>query len=127
MTDLLTFEDALVVLDEMHLAVGDVGLLASAVGRPAATVFAEDAYPHLAGKVAALLESVVRNHALVDGNKRAGWALAVITLWLNGCDIIYNEDEAFAAVMKIAAGGARLSTIYEWVADMAVAAQLGEG
>ncbi len=45
MTDLLTFEDALVVLDEMHLAVGDDGLLASAVGRPAATVFAEDAYP----------------------------------------------------------------------------------
>ncbi len=70
---------------------------------------------------------MVRNHALVDGNKRAGWAFAVITLWLNGCDITYDEDEAFAAVMKIAAGGARLSTIYEWVADMAVAAQLGEG
>ena len=126
MTDLLTFEDALAVLDEMHLVIGDPGLLASAIGRPGATVFAEDAYPHLAGKVAALLESTVRNHALVDGNKRAGWAFAVITLWLNGCDIIYNEDEAFAAVMKIAAGGARLSTIHDWIADMAMKSALGD-
>lgn len=125
MTDLLTFEDALTVLDEMNLVIRDPGLLDSAVARPAATVFAEDAYPHLAGKVAALLESVVRNHALVDGNKRAGWAFAVITLWLNGCDITYDEDEAFDAVMKVAAGGARLSTIYEWFADMAAAAQIG--
>lgn len=78
MSELLGFEDALAVFDEMHLVLADPGLLASAVGRPAATMFGEDAYPDLITEIAALLESVVRNHALVDGNKRAGWALARI-------------------------------------------------
>ena len=114
MTELLTFEDALAVLDEMHLVVGDPGLLASAVGRPATTVFGEDAYPDLVTKVAALLESVVRNHALVDGNKRAGWAFAVVTFWLNGYEIDYDEDQAFDMVMSVAEGSSRLPEIAKW-------------
>lgn len=114
MTDLLSLEHALAVVDEMGLVVGDPGLLASAVARPAATVFGEDAYPDLITKVAALLESVVRNHALVDGNKRAGWALAVVTIWLNGREIVYDEDDAFAMVMRVAAGKSSLDEITEW-------------
>lgn len=116
MTDLLTFEDALAVLDEMGLVISDPGLLASAVGRPASTVFGADAYADLATKAAALLESVVRNHALVDGNKRAGWALAMVTLWLNEHDIDYDEDDAFAMVMSVAEGSARLPEIAAWLA-----------
>lgn len=116
MTDLLTFEDALAVIDEMQLVIADPGLLASAVARPAATVFGEDAYPDLVTKVAALLESVVRNHALVDGNKRAGWALAVVTIWLNGYKLEYDEDAAFAMVMSVAEGGSRLPDIAKWFA-----------
>ena len=116
MTELLSFEDALAVLDEMHLVVADPGLLASAVGRPAATVFGQDAYPDLGTKVAALLESVVRNHALVDGNKRAGWVLAIVTLWLNGSELDYDEDEAFAMVMSVAEGSSRLPDIAQWFA-----------
>jgi death-on-curing protein len=117
MTDLLTFEDALAVLDEMHLIVADPGLLASAVGRPAASVFGEDAYPDLVTKVAALLESVVRNHALIDGNKRAGWAFAVVTLWLNDYELDYDEDQAFAMVMLVAEGSSRLPEITKWFTD----------
>jgi death on curing protein len=123
MTELLTFEDALAVLDEMHLVVEDPGLLASALGRPAATVFGEDAYPDLVTKVAALLESVVRNHALIDGNKRAGWALAIVTLWLNGYELDYDEDQAFAMVMSVAEGNSRLPDIAKWFAARARPAQ----
>ncbi len=114
MTDLLTLEDALAVLDEMGLVVADPGLLASAVARPAATVFGKDAYPDLVSKVAALLESVVRNHALLDGNKRAGWALAVVTIWLNDHELDYDEDAAFDLVMRVAAGTSTLAEIDEW-------------
>jgi death on curing protein len=117
MTELLTFEDALAVLDEMQLVVADPGLLASAIGRPATTVFGEDAYPDLTTKVAALLESVVRNHALVDGNKRAGWAFAIVTFWLNNYELDYDEDEAFAIVMSVAEGSSRLPDITKWFAD----------
>ncbi len=116
MSELLTFEDALAVLDEMHLVLADPGLFASAIARPATTVFGEDAYPDLITKVAALLESVVRNHALVDGNKRAGWALAVVTLWLNDYELEYDEDEAFVMVMSVAEGTNRLPEITEWLA-----------
>src|ERR1700753_3647605 len=109
----------------MHLLVGDPGLLAAAVGRPASTVFGEDAYPDLITKAAALLESVVRNHALVDGNKRAGWALAVVTLWLNDYELDYDEDEAFVMVMSVADGTSWLTDITQWLADRARPARHG--
>lgn len=117
MTDLLTFEDALAVLDQMGLVLADPGLFASAVARPATTVFGEDAYPDLLTKVAALLESVVRNHALIDGNKRAGWTLAVVTIWLTDYEVDYDEDEAFAMVMSVADGSSRLPDITKWFPD----------
>jgi len=48
----------------------DRGLLESAVARPQASAFGVDAYPDLASKAAALLHSLILNHAFVDGNKR---------------------------------------------------------
>jgi death-on-curing protein len=118
-TQLFTFEYALAVHDEMHLVLADPGLLASAVGRPAPTVFGEDAYPDLTTKVATLLESVVRNHALVDGNKRAGWALALFTLWHNDHELDYDEAEAFLIVKSVADGTSRLPEITRWLGDRA--------
>ncbi len=50
--------------------VRDLGLLQSAAARPQASAFGEDAYPSLLEKSAALVHSIARNHALVDGNKR---------------------------------------------------------
>ncbi len=47
----------------------DLGLLESAVARPRTSVFGEDAYPTFPDKVAALMHSIARNHALIDGNK----------------------------------------------------------
>ena len=51
----------------------DAGLLASAVARPQSSVFGQDAYPGVWEKAAALMESLGRNHALVDGNKQLAW------------------------------------------------------
>jgi death-on-curing protein len=62
----------------------DIGLLGSAVARPQTTLFGEDAYPDVWTKAAALLQSLVGNHALVDGNKRLGWASTAVFLELNG-------------------------------------------
>jgi hypothetical protein len=55
------------------LPVRDIGLLGSAAARPQTTAFGDDAYPDIWTKAAALLHSIVKNHALVDGNKRLGW------------------------------------------------------
>lgn len=90
------------VLDEV--VVRDVGLLASAAGRPQTTMLGEDAYPALADKAAALMHSVARNHALVDGNKRLAWAATRVFLLLNGRDIVFTIDAAEDLVLAVARG-----------------------
>ena len=56
-------------------------------------------------KAAVLLESVVQNHALVDGNKRLGWLAVVVFLGLNDVSLDAPDDEAFELVVAVAAGG----------------------
>ncbi len=84
--------------------VRDVGLLDSAAGRPRASAFGEDAYPNLELKAAALLHSVARNHALVDGNKRLAWLATVVFLDVNGHAPDLDDDTAFDLVTDAAQG-----------------------
>ena len=107
MTDFLEIDDVLHIADRViaDFRVTDHGLLASAVARPKATVSGRDAYPGLDGKAAALLISLVRNHALLDGNKRLGWSAAVVFCQLNNRDLRPPDDDAaFELVMSIADG-----------------------
>ncbi|MDP5184417.1 Fic family protein [Blastococcus sp. BMG 814] len=91
--------------------VRDIGLLDSAAGRPRAQASGQDAYGTLPLKAAALLHSVVRNHALVDGNKRLGWLATVVFLDLNGHAPDLDDDAAFTLVMDVAAGGVDVEAI----------------
>jgi death on curing protein len=84
--------------------VGDYGLLESARARPRASVFGEDAYPDLHLKAAALLHSLARNHALVDGNKRLAWTACRTFLAINGQWISAPEDDRFEFVIRVATG-----------------------
>ena len=88
----------------VEVAVRDVGLLESALGRPRATVFGEDAYPDLHTKAAALLHSLAGNHALVDGNKRLAWAAAAVFLGINGHRVSVGNDEVVELVLAVATG-----------------------
>lgn len=111
--DFLTVEDLLEiargVLDVVE--VRDIGLLASAAGRPQTTVFGDDAYPTLTDKAAALMHSIARNHALVDGNKRLAWSATRVFSLLNGRDIALTVDEAEALVLAVATGAADVPDI----------------
>jgi death-on-curing protein len=84
--------------------VRDLGLLDSALARPAASAFGRDAYPSLPLKAAALMHSLAGNHALVDGNKRMALHLTHLFVHLNGCDLTMSQDEAFNLVMDVAKG-----------------------
>ena len=86
------------------LAIRDAGLLASAAGRPQTTVYGEDAYPTFAAKAAALLHSLARNHALLDGNKRLAWAATRVFCRLNGRDLVFTVDDAEAMILAVASG-----------------------
>ena len=99
----LTLEDALrVIFREQIGPIGDLGLLDSALSRPRASAFGEDAYPTLELKAAALLHSLVKNHALVDGNKRLSWLLTMMFLDLNGAEVALGNDAAFDLMIDVA-------------------------
>ena len=105
-----------------QVTVRDVGLLESALARPQATVFGEDAYPDLHLKAAALLESIVRNHALIDGNKRLGWVSMRLFLALNGSDIaLPSPEEGDVFVREVAQGHLQLAAIAEQLRSWAPA------
>ena len=108
MSSYLEIEDALQVIDRYGFHIRDIGLLASALARPATMVMGTEAYPQLAMKAAALLESVARFHPLIDGNKRTAWTLMVLMLWINGYRHDFSAEEGFDLVVGVAAGDINL-------------------
>lgn len=107
MIEYLTLEDVLALADDLGVGpVRDIGLLDSAVHRPRVSVFGRDAYPDVDMKAAVMLESVVRNHALVDGNKRLGWLAVVVFYGLNDITLEAPDDDAYDLVIAIASGTA---------------------
>lgn len=87
-----------------EVAVRDIGLLESAVARPRASAFGVDAYPDLDHKAAALMHSLARNRALVDGNKRLALAGTIAFYGLNGRRLTLTNDEAYDLVIAVASG-----------------------
>lgn len=105
------------VLDLAELAIEatpqlrDLGLLDSAVHRPRAEMFGQEAYPDLVSKAAALLHSLAINHPFVDGNKRVAWLSTVVFLAYNGVDLDTDDDSAYDFVIAVAVG--KLSEVAE--------------
>jgi death on curing protein len=126
-TVFLTLDDVIAVAEAIFApaqpSIRDVGLLQSAIGRPQATAFGEDAYPTLLRKAAALLESLARNHALVDGNKRVAWTATVLFLNANDTDVVPpTPEQANEFVRAVAQGRLNLDeiagTLESWTEPM---------
>lgn len=117
----LSLEDLLGLADDLGcLKVRDLGLLDSAAHRPTSTAYGTDAYPSIHEKAAVLLESIVHNHPLIDGNKRLGWLAAYVFYGLNGYQLEAPDDEAYALIIELASGQAdyakAAATLAPWVA-----------
>ena len=82
----------------------DLGLLESAAARPRSSAFGEDAYPTIHHKAAALVHSIARNRALVDGNKRLSLGAAIAFYGMNGLRLTMTNDEAYNLIVAVAAG-----------------------
>ena len=85
----------------------DIGLLEAALARPRTTAFGADAYPTLDEKAAALLHSLARNHAFVDGNKRLALSGLIAFYGVNGRRLALTNDAAYEFVVAIASGTTR--------------------
>jgi death-on-curing protein len=104
--DYLTLQDLIEIGNALipDFRVREMGLLESAASRPRTTVFGDDAYPSFAEKVAALMHSLARNHALIDGNKRIAWSAGRAFCLMNGKDLHFGVDEAEAMILALAKG-----------------------
>jgi death-on-curing protein len=112
LTEHLTLEDLLSLVDDLKVGpVRDLGLLDSAAHRPTVHLFEREAYPGLDLKAAVLLDSLVRNHPLVDGNKRLGWLATAVFYGLNGVVLDAPDDPAYELVMAVARGEVEVQEI----------------
>ena len=97
----------------------DAGLLAAAAARPQASAFGTDAYPDIWTKAAALLQSIVGNHPLIDGNKRLGWLATAVFLELNGVGVTSApNDEVYGLVMRVASESPEVEEIARWLRSL---------
>ena len=101
----LTTPQVLAIHDQMVKRFGgshgvrDLGLVESAIGRPMASYDGNDLYETIFDKAAALLQSLLKNHPFVDGNKRTALTSAGIFLKINGVNLKnYHEEEVEFAV-----------------------------
>lgn len=109
-----TLEELLWLADEVidgEVKVRDLGLLQAAVARPQASAFGEDAYPNLSDKAAALMHSLARNHALIDGNKRLALAATLLFCGMNGFYPQLSNDFAYDLTVGAATGNLEAAQI----------------
>ena len=121
--EFLSLEDLLDIVTALRIGpVRDLGLLNAAALRPQTTLLGQDAYRSTAAKAAALLESLAKNHALIDGNKRLGWAACSVILSLNALEIseTVSNDDVYDLVVAVASSRVTLervcATLSDWTA-----------
>ena len=93
----------------------DVGLLESAVFRPQASFDGKDLYLTIFDKAAALLQSLLKNHPFVDGNKRTALTSAGIFLKINGYNLINAHKEEVEFAVKVDNQNLTLKEISAWL------------
>jgi death-on-curing protein len=97
--------------------VRDLGMLLSALGRPQTTYDNRDLYPDLFSKAAALMESLVRNHPFVDGNKRTGLTVTGLFLRINGYRLTASNADLVTITMSIAQSQASVAELTIWLRE----------
>jgi death on curing protein len=115
--EFLSMEDALFNIKWLGFFVKDAGLLDSALSRPKTTIFGDFAYGTLELMAAAMHQSIIKNHPLVDGNKRTAWLLLNVFLELNGRELIMTTDEGMDFTLGVAEGRYSLEVAAEIIAS----------
>lgn len=123
---MIGLEEALAIHEQVVAATGgsqgvrDQGGLESALARPYATFGGMDLYPAPIDKAASMLESIVKNHPFVDGNKRAGYTLMRLMLRTYDQDIEASDEDEYDLVIQVAIGQLDLDGIRRWLESRVV-------
>lgn len=95
--------------------VRDINMLLSAVGRPQASFDQVDLYPDLFTKAGFLIDSLIRNHVFMNGNKRTGIAAAALFLRINGYRLKATNDEVVEFTLEVAQSQRTTNEIALWL------------
>lgn len=102
------------------IGVRDIGLLESAVARPLASFDGKDLYPNIFDKSAALLQSLLKNHPFIDGNKRTALSAAGIFLKINGHKLMNAHQEEVEFAIKVDNERLSLEQISKWLKEHSI-------
>ena len=97
--------------------VRDYNLLDSALEAPFQSFAGEELYPTIQAKAARLGYGLIKNHTMLDGNKRIGAHAMLVFLALNGIEMKYTQKELYETVLSVAAGSMEYEDLLQWVLD----------
>ena len=118
---MISFEEAIeihsILIDQFGGSRGlrDSELLKSALSRPYQTFDGKELYESPVKKAATIMESIIKNHPFVDGNKRTGYVLARLILMDAKLDIKADEDSKYNFVISISKNKIDIEQIVSWL------------
>ena len=97
--------------------VRDYNLLDSALEIPFQSFGGDELYPTIQAKAARLGYGLIKNHCMIDGNKRIGTHAMLVFLALNGIELKYMQKELYETILDVAAGKIEYEDLLQWVLD----------
>lgn len=95
----------------------DEGLLDAALSTPFQSFSGEDLFPTLQAKAARLAYGLIKNHAMLDGNKRLGAHVMLVFLALNGIELSYTQKDLYTIILSVASGECSLERLSTWILE----------
>lgn len=97
--------------------VRDYNLRDSALETPFQSFGGDELYPTIQAKAARLGYGLIKNHCMIDGNKRIGTHAMLVFLALNGIELKYMQKELYETILDVAAGEIEYEDLLQWVLD----------
>lgn len=97
--------------------VRDYNLLESAIEAPFQSFNGDELYPTIQAKGARLGYGLIKNHCMIDGNKRIGTHTMLVFLALNGIELRYTQKELYETILAVADGSLEYERLLQWVLE----------
>lgn len=97
--------------------VRDYNLLDSALETPFQSFGGDELYPTIQAKAARLGYGLIKNHCMIDGNKRIGTHVMLVFLAINGIELEYSQKELYETILDVAAGDIGYDELLQWIID----------
>lgn len=97
--------------------VRDYNLLESAIDTPFQVFSGEELYPTIQEKGTRIGYGLIKNHCMLDGNKRIGVHAMLVFFAMNGIELHYTQKELYEMVLDVADGSMKFEDMLRWVLE----------